>query len=61
MAPWLLDVPREARVSHLVSTYASSEDVHIREETLSELADAIESLRKRRGGEATALALEQLQ
>ena len=77
----MLNVPRDARVRHLVNIYcglrrggheaddgsASVETgsglpthTRISTETVAELGAAVESLRKRRGGEATTRALEWL-
>ncbi|KAL1511863.1 hypothetical protein AB1Y20_005147 [Prymnesium parvum] len=71
---FLMQVPREARVAHLVSIYTSGRsssevcgsggeaqpNASISAETVEELAGAIESLRKRRGGDVTGRALRQL-
>lgn len=56
----LLQVPRAARVRHLVRMYTAGEAEARRGGVLGELTAAVESLRKRRGGAATAAALEQL-
>ena len=69
----LLDVPRAARVSHLVALYAvqradstadcgvdAGSQKGVPPATVDELAAAVESLRKRRGGAETANALSQL-
>ena len=64
----MLHVPREARVRHVVSVYggcmgseADGDADGARATVLEELAASVESLRKRRGGAATAAAHEQLQ
>lgn len=56
----MLNVPRAARVRHLVNMYGCANEGGPDAAVLEELRSSVESLRKRRGGVATAEALEQL-